>query len=440
MNESIETESVLQRLFWRVHFWAGLIISPIVLFAAISGLIYVFNPQIEAWRHANLDHVAASATVVMLDQQVEVAKQTLPEQSLRYVVPARQAGETTKVYFESTHAKHDATRPGDHNHRLPDGNIIYINPHTGAVVGSLAEMQRFQIWAKKLHSTFLQGDGWRWLIELAASWMLVLFATGLVLWWPRSQTQNGHGWRALIPRWGRGRRTWRDLHTLFSILISTVLVALLLTGLTWSKYTGTNFRDAQKALGQSTPRAPNSLKSSAPESRTTLSWQYVYDAAKARAPDVSIMLTPPKNITGFWKIENFDRGQPQNRFNLALDQYTGQTLFYSDWDALPPTAKATALGIPFHRGEFGLWNQLLLVLAALVAIFSVISGFVMWWKRRPISKLAAPTLTRKQARAVPFWVWLAAIILGYAMPVFGTSLLIMVVIEVAYLALPRRTL
>ena len=39
-------QAALHRLFWRMHFWAGLITAPIVVFAALTGLLYVFSPQI----------------------------------------------------------------------------------------------------------------------------------------------------------------------------------------------------------------------------------------------------------------------------------------------------------------------------------------------------------------------------------------------------------
>ena len=89
------------------------------------------------------------------------------------------------------------------------------------------------------------------------------------------------------------------------------------------------------------------------------------------------------------RLENFDRTQPAKRFVLMLDAYTGRRLFAAGWARMPLLAQATAVGIPFHRGEFGLWNQALLALAALAAMFSVVSGLVMWWQRRPRGKLAA---------------------------------------------------
>lgn len=149
-------------------------------------------------------------------------------------------------------------------------------------------------------------------------------------------------------------------------------------------------------------------------------------------------LSPPGKATGVWRIENFDRTQPTKRFRLALDAYSGKVLFFSDWQQLPLLSKATAVGIPFHRTEFGVWNQVLLGLAALTVMFSVISGWVMWWKRRPRGHLGAPITTLHHVRAAPWWLWITAIALSIALPVFGASVAVFVAIESLRLLLSRR--
>lgn len=418
----------LQRLFWRIHFWAGLIASSIILFAALTGLLYVFTPQIEAWRHADLDRVTPVGRPLPLDMQVQAAQQAAPDAALRYVVPAHLPGDSTQVYLRAPHEHHMGKTGGEHDHGLPTGSIAYVNPYTGDVLGQLQEMDRFKTWAKKLHSSALQGNGWRWLMELGASWMLVLFATGLVLWWPRSQARGGPGWRALLPRWGRGGATWRDLHAVTAIALGAVLAVVLVTGLTWSRYSGERFRAMQQALGQDAPKAAKTV-TSAPGDGPLLSWQAAWEHARAQAPDIAMQITPPMGTTGVWRIENFDRSQPTGRFSLALDARLGTPLFAAGWDRYPALAQATAVGIPFHRGEFGVWNQVLLALAALAAVFSVVSGWVMWLKRRPHGQVAVPSIQAAQLRHVPILLWPLMAALAYAMPVFGWSLLLMLVLE-----------
>ncbi|MCW7536769.1 PepSY domain-containing protein [Aquabacterium sp. A7-Y] len=442
---TLSREAALRRLFWRLHFWAGLLGAPILLFAAVTGLIYVVSPQVEAALYAELDRVAVRQARLPLDAQVAAVQAAHPHAELRHVVPAHGPADSTQVYLRPPHAAqamhgdHSAAhgaRPAagnkptlQHDHGLPTGSIVYVDPYTGQVLGQLQEMQRFKTWAKKLHSSVLQGDGWRWLLELGASWMLVLFATGLTLWWPRAQSQGGPGWRALLPRWGRGRRTWRDLHATVAIALGLVLSVVLITGLTWTRYSGENFRVAQEALGQATPKPPPSLRSAPAVGREPLGWQAVYDLVRAQAPDVSMQLTPPITPDGTWRVENFDRSQPRGRFTRVVDAYSGQTLFASGWNELPLLSRATAVGIPFHRGEFGLWNQVLLALAALAALFSVVSGLVMWWSRRPRGTVAVPRLELADVHLSPRWLWPVAAALAWAMPVFGWSLLALLTLE-----------
>jgi len=419
----------LHRLLWRLHFWAGLIGAPIVLFAALTGLLYVFTPQIEAWRHAELDRVEPAAQSLPLDEQVVAALAAAPHRQLRHVVPAWRPGDSTQVYVTAAHE-----HPGgsSHDHGLPQGAIVYVNPHSGAVLGVLPEMQRFKTWAKRLHSSALQGNDWRWVLELGASWMLVLLASGLVLWWPKGSLRA-----ALRPTLRRGRRSWREWHVLAALLTSVVLLVVLVTGLTWSLHAGERFKQMQQALDQQAPRVPKGLQSRG--EGPGLGWQAVWELARAAHPGVSLQISAPKGVDGVWRVENFDRSQPTERFQMALDARNGAVLFDSGWAQLPALSRATAVGIPFHRGEFGWWNQLLLALTALACVFSVVSGLAMWWKRRPSGEFAAPPLTRADLRLQPWGRLLPlAAALAYALPVFGWSLLALLGVESLRLVWPRR--
>ncbi|MBX9869242.1 MAG: PepSY domain-containing protein, partial [Burkholderiaceae bacterium] len=138
-----------------------------------------------------------------------------------------------------------------------------------------------------------------------------------------------------------------------------------------------------------------------------------------------------------------DRSQPRKRFQIALDAYSGALLFQSNWQQLPLLAKATAVGIPFHRGEFGWWNQALLVVVGLAVIFYIVSGYAMWLQRRAFQRqagklsagLSAPAVQVRHAKAVPWWLWLIFIALGLALPVLGAAMLFVLVFEVAHFSM-----
>ena len=68
----------------------------------------------------------------------------------------------------------------------------------------------------------------------------LLLASGIYLWWPRT-IENGKP--RLRIRWAKGGRIrWRDLHAATGILLSVVLICYIVSGLTWSRYWGENWR------------------------------------------------------------------------------------------------------------------------------------------------------------------------------------------------------
>src|SRR3546814_16121204 len=86
------------------------------------------------------------------------------------------------------------------------GTTVYVDPYSAQVLGTQTANTRFSAWSKKLHSQLLQGDGWRWMIELAASWLMVMLFTGIWLWWPRRLAAG------LPARNANGRRWWSQWH------------------------------------------------------------------------------------------------------------------------------------------------------------------------------------------------------------------------------------
>ncbi|MBC3872113.1 PepSY-associated TM helix domain-containing protein [Undibacterium flavidum] len=438
MRNQLNRSALLQRVFWRLHFWAGLITAPILLFAAISGLLYVFTPQIEGWCHAQLDTVDAIAPAQNLDAQIAAGQAQFPGESVRTIIPAYTNTQTTQIIFGEKKKRNtqisQTAKNSEHQHHAETTAqaspfIAYINPGTLKIQASIAEDGRFREWARKLHSTMLQDDSWRWIIELGASWMIMMLITGIYLWWPRGKAS----WASVL-RWNSSqnrRANWRYLHSIISVILSIVTLVIMLTGITWSKYAGENFRSMQTALGQSSPKPPKDLHSTFVDGMPALSAQAIYLKARQLAPAVQIQITPPKSAQGIWRIENYDRSQPEKRFQLLLDAYTGAVLYQSGWGNLPLLAQATAVGIPFHRGEFGWWNQVLLILVGFSVIFSVISGYVMWLQRRKARSVSAPAINTTHAIAIPWWIWLLLLALGFALPVFGVSLFILMCVEAA---------
>lgn len=85
MNDSLSTERALsalaarrRSLYLRVHCWAALIATPFLLLATLTGLLYVFVPQIEARLYEGLDRVAPRGVMLPLDRSVAAAQGAVP--------------------------------------------------------------------------------------------------------------------------------------------------------------------------------------------------------------------------------------------------------------------------------------------------------------------------------------------------------------------------
>ena len=448
MTSSTQTQARRRSVLWRLHLWSALLASPFVLVACLTGLLYVFTPQIEHHLHGHLDTVPAQASAKPLDQAVHAARQAAPQGwSLHSVVPAFEADDSHKVAFlppeqdkakagaqggHGGHGGHGASagaapakpqflRP---NFGIPTrAMVVYVNPYTAEVLGQLKESERFANWARKLHAHLLQGESWRWMIELAASWTLVMLVTGVFLWWPRP------GQSGLPQARAQGRTAWRQWHAFTGVALGLVSVVMVATGLTWSQNAGSQIKWARDATGQAPPRIPASFKSTVTEGATPLSWAQAVQAVERQAPQVRMMVMAPQGPEGVWRANQIDRGDPSKRFDLLMDAYSGQKLYFSGWSEQTFFGKATAIGIPFHRGEFGLWNQVLLFVFGAGILFSMVSGWVMVFKRLRAGLPLWPTVLPGAWKSVSPWAWLGSLLALLAMPVLALSALLPLLAE-----------
>lgn len=427
-------------LYWRIHFWAALIASPFTLVAAFTGLLYVFTPQIEGHLYGHLERVAPAGSLQPLDLAVDAARRAVPAGfAVQAVVPPAAPGDTVRVTLAPApaapmgeHAGHGApaARAASPFVAVPGKRTVYVDPYRAQVLGTVLEEERFSEWARRLHSRLLQGEGARWMIELAASWLLVMLLTGVLLWWP-------HAAAAALPRAGaRGRAWWKEWHAFLGVALGVLSLAIVLTGITWSKYAGTQVRALRDWAGQAGPQPPAHLHSM-PPGAPQLNYQQAWDRTRALVPDtagMALQLTPPRGPHGVWRAGLAERPRPASRFDLVMNAYDGRVLYYAGWERQTAFGKATAVGIPFHRGELGIWNQVLLFAFGAGILFSLVSGWVMFFKRRRghAGWLAGPPrLLPGARRAAPPLAILVGLGLCALLPLLALSALLLAGVEIA---------
>ena len=66
-------------LAWRWHFYAGLFVAPFMVLLAVTGIIYLFKPQLDPLMYGHLLTVPAAERALSADEQLQRAKAAYPQ-------------------------------------------------------------------------------------------------------------------------------------------------------------------------------------------------------------------------------------------------------------------------------------------------------------------------------------------------------------------------
>ncbi|PHY22085.1 PepSY domain-containing protein [Caulobacter sp. BP25] len=429
----------LYRAFWRWHFYAGLLVLPILMLMALTGGLYLFKAELSAIVHRPLVVVADSPATTAPSAWIASAQAGTGGKVGQLTIPAR-GDRSVQLGVQTTEGKRTA----------------YVDPHTGQYLGQ-TQPGGFMGFVKHLHSLEIAGPVMNLLVEVVAGWAIVLVATGIFLWWPRGQA----GGIVTVRSKPAKRLFWRDFHAVTGAFTGLVIVFLAVTGMPWSAFWGKEVRQITTEAGLGRPKPPvaeqHHAAKPAPEPAEGVPWALQtktppmsgmeghdhtammmalaapLDAdtivAKARAAGLAngFTLTLPKTPGGTWTAA-YMPDQIEKTRTVYLDGRDGRVLADVGYRDFGPAAKAIEWGIAVHQGQqFGLINKLVM-LAGCVAIWLLgVSALVMWWKRRPKGRLAAPA--RPTTRGA--YAGLLAIVLPLAIfyPLVGVSLIAALLID-----------
>ncbi|MFD9698673.1 PepSY-associated TM helix domain-containing protein [Lentzea sp. NPDC059081] len=409
-------------LFMRLHFYAGVLVGPFVLIAALTGVLYALTPQLESWIYSDQLRVPATANQLPLKTQVEAALATSPQGTLVAVRPAPEPGLTTRVLFAEEGLGESERR------------AVFVDPGTGRVTGDLVAygtsgVLPVRTTLDQLHRNLMLGEPGRLYSELAASWLWVVALGGLVLWISRPRNSK------------RIRK-----HGLVGVWVLAGALFLSATGLTWSAYAGENIASLRQSFGWTTPslEMPGGGGDHAdhgehdPAAGGPGDIDGVLGAARSWGVDAKLVeIGLPTTSDGVWKVAEIEKGLPTQGDQVAVQG--GEVVSSVRFADFPLAAKLTRWGIDAHMGVlFGWPNQLLLLLIGGGLVALVVMGYRMWWKRRPTSGFGRPTPRGQWRKAPPAalaGLGAATLVVGWFVPLLGISLVVFLVVD---LVLGRR--
>lgn len=416
---TISTHGALSRL----HKFAGVIIAPFLIVAALSGFLYALAPTFEPWIYHDEVTATAQGSPRSLDEQIAAAQRQHPDGTVVRVEPSEDPQETTRVLFD------DPTAPNSSY-----AHAVFVDPVDLHITGELQQYGGsralpFRTWVSNGHRTLWLGEPGRLYAELAASWLGALSILGLYLWLKRKQRNK------------KQPSTVLTLHARVGAWLLPGFLFLTVTGLTWSLVAGTSIGKVREELNWKEPSVATSVAEAGAstgvgehaghsghavhaghakhtghhDAAELAGAQTALSAARSQGLTGVLEMTPPEKPGDAWGVR-----EARAAFKLRSDAVAvtpnGEVIDRinsADW---PLAAQLTSWLIQLHMGTlFGIYSQV--ALAALALGLLVVSGAGLWmWWIKPRRSLPELKITPAVLAGVVAYSIIA--------PLFGASLLI----------------
>ncbi len=406
--------AALYRLIWRWHLYAGLLCVPVIVLLSLSGAVYLFKPQLDAWQVSHLPRLHEAGPALPPNELIRLAQAAVPDSLF--------------VHWE---LQPHSDRPQLIAVQQAGGQQqVFLNPYSGEVLEIRQAANSVANVTRTLHGQLFMGEAGSLVVELTACWTIFLLLSGLFLWWPRHSGLAGVLWPRLQLR---GAPLWKDLHRVTGFWLTGLVLFLLISGLPWTTVWGGAFKSLrtwhnapvqQEWQTSRTASAPSWRAK--PVSAANLSPAVLQQALQQQLPaPAQLSVAGDKQ----WKLSSLTQNRPQ-RVDLWLDNATAEILQRQDFADKSLLDRIIGVAIAAHEGQlFGLWNQLLGLFTALGLCLLVISGALLWWRRRPgreAALVAAPPPLSGTPRTLPLALLL---LLAALLPLFAASLLVLAAAE-----------
>jgi uncharacterized iron-regulated membrane protein len=436
------------RTIWRWHFYAGLLVIPFILILSVTGAAYLFKPQVDRWEERAWRDLPV-ANPASPDAQRDAALAAFPGAMFHSYRLPEAPGDGALIHLGLA--------------RGAGMRDVFVSPE-GKVLGSLNPDRRLMEIDHDIHGELLLGKRGSWLVELAASWAIVMILSGLYLWWPRGLGLAGVVW----PRLGRGSQIfWRDIHAVTGFWVAGLALVLLVTGLPWAGVWGSAFKTVRQELGwiqgkqdwtiggeavddadphaahrehdhaammMMAPAAPmtQAAMDHAGHAMSPVLLSEIVARAQAERLVFPVIVSPPTASGLAWSVKSDTQIRPQ-RVSLTYDAMTGAEKSRTTFADQHPIDRIVGYGVAWHEGHLlGWFNQLVGVLTALMLITLAVSGFVMWRRRKPEAVLGAPPLPAVPVRIGG--VVAIVLLLALLLPMLAMSLVVLWLVERLVLA------
>ena len=396
----------MKKIFRKIHLWLSVPFGLIITLVCFSGAMLVFENEVNEWFRRDLYYVeTVKESPLPMDKLLEKVATTLPDSvSVTGVSISSDPGRAYQVSLSK-----------------PRRASLYVDQYTGEVKGK-SERSGFFMFMFRMHRWLLdsmnpgnEGIFWGKMIVGVSTLLLVfVLISGIVIWWPRTRKALKNSLKITATKgW---RRFWYDLHVAGGMYALIFLLAMALTGLTWSfpwyrtafyKVFGVEVQqraaqgheqksDAQKrdtklATHREKKREGNEVRkgerSRRPENNHSdmysvtspfVYWQEIYDKLGRQNPEYKqISISSGTASVSFNRFGN-QRASDRYSFNTDNGEFT-ETSLYQHQDK---SGKIRGWIYSVHVGNWGgMFTRILTFIAALLGTALPLTGYYLWIKR-----------------------------------------------------------
>ncbi len=396
----------MKKIFRKIHLWLSVPFGLIITLVCFSGAMLVFENEANEWFRRDLYYVeTVKESPLPMDKLLEKVAATLPDSvSVTGVSISSDPGRAYQVSLSK-----------------PRRASLYVDQYTGEVKGK-SERSGFFMFMFRMHRWLLdsmnpgnEGIFWGKMIVGVSTLLLVfVLISGIVIWWPRTRKALKNSLKITATKgW---RRFWYDLHVAGGMYALIFLLAMALTGLTWSfpwyrtafyKVFGVEVQqraaqgheqksDAQKrdtklAAHREKKREGNDVRkgerSRRPENNHSdmysvtspfVYWQEIYDKLRRQNPEYKqISISSGTASVSFNRFGN-QRASDRYSFNTDNGEFT-ETSLYQHQDK---SGKIRGWIYSVHVGNWGgMFTRILTFIAALLGAALPLTGYYLWIKR-----------------------------------------------------------
>lgn len=387
------------KFFRKIHLWLSVPFGIIITLICFSGAMLIFEPEITRAIRSDVYYVAqVKDSALPIDELMETVKATLPD----------------SVSITGVTAFSDNERTYQVNLSKPRRASLFIDQYSGQITGRYERpgffSTMFGLHRWLLDSANPHGDGvkiGKTLVGISTLVFVIALITGVIIWWPRARKNLRHS--LSIPFSNGWKGLWKGLHVAGGMYALVFVLAMALTGLTWSfdwyrsafyavcgvEHTPRNFsqqnarsgsdkesdrggREGRRGGGRHGHGGDRHDGNGSREGRRHSEfgrWQQVYDGIKAQNPDAPQITIGPESATV--TLGNYGNGRASDRYEF--NRRSGEITLSAKYADSVEADRLRGWIYSFHTGSIGgIFTRILWLLGALFGASLPLTGYYIW--------------------------------------------------------------